>query len=110
MNIATVTPFAITGTSAKSGGTISGVVENYFPIVNRLLMNKFQLQKTSCQKFTGSVRSLNSMKPFQMFQEEKQGEKKFLLTGFTFHPMSDEYEVQLNEYDNTTEITLNIVP
>jgi hypothetical protein len=105
----------ITENTAVSGGEITGITADYLPLVHRLLINKFQLYNKSTQKLNGDVHNTFELRPFQLFEDSKQsdsstGEKKFVLTGFTFRPISCRYEdVQLNEYDNSTPITLNII-
>lgn len=115
MSITTTAITEITEVSAKSGGTIAGITSENYPIVHRLLINKFQLYKASNLKIIGDVKSTFELKPFMLFEDSKQSEsgvdKKFVLTGFAFRPCSNQYEdVQLNEYDNTTDMTLNIIP
>jgi len=104
----------ITANSAKTGGSITGMTEEFFPITHRLLINKFQLRKACCQKLSGSVRNTSFLKPFMLFEDSKQtdseGDKKFVLTAYSYRPMSQIYEdISLSEYDNTTDMTINIV-
>ena len=113
MSITTNNIISITETSAVSGGTITGISQEMYPITHRLLINKFQLYKASNQKIASSVKPGLELKPFMLFEDSKQSEsgvsKKFVLTGFAFRPISNLYDdVQVNEYDNTTDMTLNI--
>lgn len=101
---------AITSASAVSGGTISGMEGNFRPITHRLLINKFQLYKACCQKLSGSIRDTNILRPFMLFEDSKQSDKKFILTSYAYRPMTDSYEdVSLSEYDNTTDMSINII-
>lgn len=114
MSIATNDIISITESSAVSGGVISGITQAMYPISHRLLINKFQLYKASNQKIGSSVKPGLELRPFMLFEDSKQSEsgvyKKFVLTGYSFRPISNLYDdVQLNEYDNTTDMTLNIV-
>ena len=113
----TVTTVAIsdkTANSAISGGSIAGFTEDYYPITHRLFINKFQLRKACCQKLSGNVMNKTLLKPFMLFEDSKQSDsgtdKKFVLTSFSYRPISNRYEdLTLNEYDNTTDMTINIV-
>jgi hypothetical protein len=110
MSITTNTITEITGYTATSGGVISGVDDTFFPLTHRLMMNKFQLYKASNMKLNASVKKEFNLRPFQLYEDSKQSNKKFVLTGFSYRPYSDMYtDVQLNEYDNTTDMTLNIL-
>lgn len=113
--VTTIAITEITANSAKSGGSLAGFEEDYYPITHRLLINKFQLRKACCQKLSGSIRNKTLLKPFMLFEDSKQSEsgidKKFVLTSYAYKPISDTYEdISLSEYDNTTDMTINIVP
>lgn len=88
------------------GGIIIGDTKEYIPLVDWLLINKLQLTNKSRQKITSSVFSKQRLKPFQMFIDSKQNNKPFILGGFQYSPMENSYEIQLYEYDNTTNINL----
>jgi hypothetical protein len=113
MSITTNVIADITESSAESGGVISGISEGFYPITHRLLINKFQLMKESSMRVIGSSRATFELKPLMLFEDSKQTEsgvdKKFVLTGFAYSPISGNYDdIQLSEYDNTTEMTLKI--
>lgn len=108
MSITTTVVSGITENTSQTGGVITVSGGDYFPITDRLLMNRFQLYKASLQRITANVKSKTGLKPLQLFVDSNQSNKQFLLTSFRYRPASDMYSVELNEYDNTTEITLNI--
>jgi hypothetical protein len=95
--------------TAQSGGVIDSINPDYHPLTHLLLINKFKLQKASSQKLGASVKRRFELRPLQLFTESKQNDKQFVLTAFCFKPVSGIYsDVQLNEYDNSTDISLNL--
>lgn len=109
MEVTTNEVTAVSGTTAVCGGNIvmgSGEVSDYFPIVDRILMNKWKLYIKSRFKLVGTVKSLNALSLFQLFEDSKQSDAPFVLTSFTYKVLSDMYDVELKEYDNTTDINL----
>lgn len=109
MLVVTIVPTNITETTAICGGTItadSEVVTDYYPIVDRLIKNKFQLYNRSRQKIVSTIHNPIPLKPFQMFTDREQSAKPFVLCAYRYKPDSDEYEVELFEYDNTSVIDL----
>lgn len=106
ITVTTTTVSVILSKQATSGGTITGSIGDFVPLVDRLIRNKWQLYNRSRQKVSSDVRSLIPLKPLQMFTDSKQSNKPFVLGGFQYKPMSDTYTVELFEYDNTTDVTL----
>ena len=75
MLVVTTVPTSITETTAICGGTItadSEVVTDYYPIVDRLIKNKFQLYNRTRQKFIGDIISKEFIKPFQLVTATNQ--------------------------------------
>jgi hypothetical protein len=94
-------------TSAVSGGEVSGDLGEYIPIVDILMKSKFQFASNSRQKVIGKVKkAVDLLKPFQLFQDSKQADTQFVLTGFTMNILEDSYTMEVTEYDNTTPINL----
>lgn len=104
MAVVTTVVTDILSKQAKSGGTISNDHKEYLPLVDRVLKNKFQLYNRSRQKITADIKCLTMPKPFQMFTDSKQDDKKFVVGGFRYKPCSDTCNIELFEYDNTTII------
>lgn len=46
------------------------------------------------------------LRPFTLFTEDKQSNLKYVLTGWKFLPKHQKYVVQLDEYDNTTDVNI----
>jgi hypothetical protein len=104
MNIITTDITDIEANNAVGGGEItleSGEVLTFYPLVDHLLISKFQLYNRSRQKLTGTIKSLAGVIPFQLMKDSKQSDKPFVITGFTDNVLSDMYEIEMNEYDNT---------
>ena len=86
--------------------TIDGV--DNASLVDRLIENKVMLYNKSRQKITSDVFSSTILKPFSIWGDQNQRDKQFVLTGYTYNPVKKLYtNCTWNEYDNTTEITLN---
>lgn len=101
----------VTSSTAMCGGSIDGTYEgDYAPIVDHILENKFQLYNRSRQKIVSDAKITENIQPFSLFEDEKQTDsgtyKQFVLTSFTWKPMSEILEVELMEYDNTSDISL----
>jgi hypothetical protein len=111
VTITTTTVSDIESKKAISGGTVSGSTDEegeYLPLVDHVLKNKFKLYNRSRQRITSSVKNKGTLKPFQLFTDSKQSDKPFVLGNIVYRPITDMYEVELFEYDNTTNI--NLVP
>lgn len=109
MEVITSAVTNISGNTAVCGGEIvmgSGQISDYFPIVDRILMNKWKLYNKTRFKLVGTVKSLEGVTPFQLFEDREQADTPYVLTGLTYKVMLDQYDVELNEYDNTTDINL----
>ena len=110
MAITTTPATSIESFSAISGGSIPNDPGEYLPIVDYILKNKFQLYNRSRQKITGQAKGTTRLRPFQLFADSKQEtsgtDKPFVLGGFRYNLCRDMYEVELFEYDNTTDINL----
>lgn len=101
----------ITSSTVMCGGSLTGTYEgDYAPIVDHILENKFQLYNRSRQKITSGIKTINHIKPFSLYEDEKQSDsgtfKQFVLTSFTWKPISEELEIELTEYDNTSDVSL----
>ena len=109
MNIVTTVPSAVEGNTATCGGTISLESTDVFlyePLVDLLLKSKFQLYNVTRQKLSGTVKSITGIVPFQLLKDSKQSDKPFVITGITENVLSDTYDIEINEYDNSTDINL----
>lgn len=109
MNIVTTVASSVEGNTATSGGTItleSADVSLYEPLVDLLLKSKFQLYNVTRQKLSGTVKTLTGISPFMLLKDTKQADKPFVVTGITDNILSDTYDIEINEYDNTTDVNL----
>jgi hypothetical protein len=77
------------------------------PVVDRLLVNKFRFYNQTRQSIQGRVHTpLVTWKPFMLFRDTKQEDKKFVLMGLLHELDKSEHELSLLEYDNTTAVNL----
>ena len=106
MSITTNSPTNILSKQVTSGGIITGDTGEYLPLVDRLIRNKFQLFNRSRQKVTSNLYSKTPIKPFQMFTDDKQAGKQFVIGGYQYNPCTDVYTIELVEYDNTTPVNI----
>ena len=109
MVVTTIAATEIRTSSAFSGGTVTADPENvgdYKPIVDHLLVQKFQLYNQTRQKLSADVKRTTPLRPFTMFTNGKQSDKPFLATGYSWDVCSDLYTIEFDEYDNSTSINL----
>jgi len=106
VTIETFEPDEITINSALSGGEITGASSGFLPLVDLLMINKFQVLNKSRQKISSTIHDARILKPFQMFSDGKQSDKPFLLTSFRMLLTEDEYDIDLEEYNNSDVINL----
>jgi len=76
------------------------------PLVENLLQSKFRLYNVARQKLSISYRSREIFKPLQIWEDDKQSDKPFVLASDTYLPEQDRHDVELWEYDGSTEINL----
>ena len=105
----------IASSSATCGGTLAGTSSgNYIPIVDHILTNKAKLFHRTRQKIVSDVKIMENIKPFTLFENEKESEsgvfKQFVLTAYTWKPISEVLEVELMEYDNSSGVNFVEVP
>lgn len=106
MEISTNDVTEVTSNSALCGGTITGDLEEYIPIIDRLIKNKFQLFSRTRQIIVSDIENHTfDLKPMKLFEDLKQN-KKFVLTSMSFDFCTDQVSIELNEYDNESEIDL----
>lgn len=106
MEIATNDVTEVTSNSAVCGGVITGDLNEYLPLTDRLIKNRFQLYGRTRQIIVSDIldRSYN-LKPLQLCEDLKQN-KQFLITSLSYDLCNDQLSVELNEYDNETDINL----
>lgn len=94
------------------------------PVMDWHLIYKSKLNHTTRQRLTGNIiyknygKLINTgeglvlfqekvLRPFSLFIEDKQSNLKYVLTGISDHnPKHQRYEIQLDEYDNETDLTI----
>jgi len=71
-----------------------------------MMANKFRLYNVARQKISTDYVLASPLRPLQLWYDNKQSDKTFILTKDIYKPESDIHSVTLREYDNTTEINL----
>lgn len=85
--------------------TMDGI--DFFSLIQWILIDKFRLYNVSKQRLSGNVESGTTLyRPFQLFTESKQSDKKFVITGIHLLPARNQTVLTLREYDNETVINL----
>ena len=92
--------------SAVSGGSISGDQGAYNELVDLLIKGKFQFSVKTRQKIVASVTSIEILSILRQFTDSKQNNMRFILTGVVHDVLHDSYDIELTEYDNSSEINL----
>lgn len=98
--VTTKTPVTeIKTSSALSGGEVTGDNETaYVPLVDVLINSRFKFSDQSRQKITADVKQTAAFKPFQLFEDGKQANKQFIVTGFTMDVLNDKQTIEFTEY------------
>lgn len=96
----------ITMTSVLSGGEATGDPGSFVPLVDLLLGSKFQQLNKSRQKITSAIKTSSILKPLQMYHDDKQSDKPFILFPTRMSVCEDTYEIELVEYNNSDVINL----
>lgn len=73
-------------------------------LAKRLIRNKFRLYRRARQKKTSQVKTSQVFKPLAMFTDSNEAGRKYLLTGYSYRPDKDLYDIELSEYDNSETI------
>lgn len=106
MEIATNEVTEVTSNSAVCGGTITGDLNEYIPLTDRLIKNRFQLYGRTRQIIVSDIMDKGyDLKPLKLCEDLKQN-KKFLITSLSYDMCTDQLTVELNEYDNESSINL----
>lgn len=84
------------------GGKENSIIEWFF-------IQKYRMYNATKQKIKSQLFEVVLYKPFSLFVDSKQGNKKFILTSYLQQPSQDSGEIELTEYDNETEVELNDV-
>lgn len=105
--VTTKTPVTeITMTTVLAGGEVAGDTGEFIPLVDHLMRSKFQQLNVSRQKITSVIKTGSILKPFQMYKDDKQANKPFILFPTRMSVLDDTYEIELVEYNNSDEINL----
>ena len=79
---------------------------DHYQLCDWVAKNKIQLFNKSTRKISSNVKYGGFLKPLSMWWDEKDPEKaKFLLTNYSYKPLTDDYRCEWWEYDNQEEIT-----
>lgn len=108
MDVTTNPVTSIAATVAVSGGEVTGDTGEYIPLTDILMRNKFKLYNRTRQSITGDCKRSIPLRPGAMVQDNRRDNEPFIIMGYSFRPMTDSYTVTLQEYDNTTPVTLTI--
>jgi len=76
------------------------------PLSENLLQSKFRLYNVARQKLSIGYRTTDLLRPLRIWEDDKQSNKQFVLASDTHLPEQDRHNVELWEYDNTTDINL----
>ena len=76
------------------------------PLVDWLMIDKFRLYNVSRQRIKGTIFRDRNLEVFDLFTDSNQPDKKFILVGYTYHPVFDSYDIDLWEFDVDTVINL----
>ncbi|MCE5346795.1 MAG: hypothetical protein LLG13_10995 [Bacteroidales bacterium] len=76
-------------------------------LIDRLITNKFQLYNRSRQKISSTISSSDYLKPLSLWYDIYQPAKKFILTGYSYHPTENQYDCDWSEFDNSETININ---
>ena len=109
--VSTTTATDVKQYSAITGGEVVAdinVVSDYAPIVDKLMEEKFKLYNQHRQILRADIKRSVPLKPFTMFMNRKDGNKKFMSIGYSWNLCDDKYTIDLYEYDNET--TINLIP
>lgn len=71
-----------------------------------LLASKFRLFNVARQKIVLDYITTELFQPLQLWSDNKQSDKQFILTSDIYKPESDRHTLEFSEYDNTTDINL----
>lgn len=76
-------------------------------LADRLLINKFRFYNVVRERIEGNIYTpLLTWKPFMLFEDSKQANKKFILMGYQHRININAYDLTLLEYDEETEVNL----
>ena len=96
----------ITQHTALSGGEVTGGSEVNNKLSDILLKSQFQFYHKSRTHLKATIRYDGTLELFQRFSDSEDNNKQYVLTYFRRNMTSSIYEIELTEYDNTTEINL----
>jgi len=96
----------LTGSNFHLRATEWGYASSSDSLARRLLASKFRYYNVARQKITLDYITDELLHPLQLWLDNKQSDKKFILTGDAFLPEADRHSVELTEYDDETEINL----
>lgn len=96
----------ITQHTALSGGEVTGGSEVNNKLSDILLKSQFQFHSQSRTMIKATIRYDGTLKLFQRFYDSEDGNKLYVLTSFRRDMTRSIYEIELTEYDNTTDINL----
>lgn len=71
-----------------------------------MLANKFRLYNVARQDITVDYILAERLRPLQLWYDNKQSDKEFILTKDNYKPETDTHSVTLREFDDSTEINL----
>ena len=77
------------------------------PLSDWILIDKFRVYNQSRQKITAINYISTILKPFSLYTDSKQSDKKFVLMGLRHSLAEGEQEMDFREYDNDTVVNLN---
>lgn len=77
------------------------------PLAEWLIYSKFQLYNRNRKKITANVRTSRFLRPFELFYDSADSNRKYILTTYDYTPEQGVYKAEFLEYDNEEIVTLN---
>jgi hypothetical protein len=82
-------------------------INQWLSLGTHLIRDRFQLYNRNRRVLSGTLKHIGPLEPFTVFEDNyAPGGKTYVLFGYSYDAGSDEYDVQLWEYDRDTEINL----
>jgi len=106
ISVATTNISEISYNSAKSGGAPSGDSGEYKTLMELLMEDKFTINNKTRNNLVSNVFTTSPMEIFSRYKNPLDGDKKYLLTGFSLNLIDESSECTFMEYDDTTAINL----
>lgn len=78
-----------------------------YSLTDWLAYSKFQLYNRNRKRINGDITYNGFIKPFDLFYDSADNDRKYLITSYDYYPTKDKYIIELTEYDSSTAININ---